>query len=194
MILGLPKTVEVAGRDFDVRYDFRAIIDIIIALNDPELSEQERAFLGLYIFYPAFDEIPRDAYDEAWEKLAWFIDMGDESARGKKSPRLMDWEQDYQRIIAPVNRIAGCDVRSIDYDYENNTGGLHWWTFLGYYMEIGDCLFAQIVRIRNLRARGKPLDKADRAWYRQNRDLVELKQTYTDAEDELLRQWGKGSE
>ena len=29
------------------------------------------------------------------------------------------------------------------------------------YYEIGDCTFAQIVRIRDLRARGKPLDKTD---------------------------------
>ena len=57
-------------------------------------------------------------------------------------------------------------------------------------MEIGDCTFAQIVRIRSLRAKGKKLDKADQEWYKQNRHLVDIKQTYTESENEILKEWG----
>ena len=78
----------------------------------------------------------------------------------------------------------GVEIRSVEY--------LHWWSFLSAYYEIGDCVFAQIVRIRNLKARGKSLDKADREWYQQNRELVDLKTTYTEQENELLKQWGGG--
>ena len=58
-------------------------------------------------------------------------------------------------------------------------------------MEIGDCLFAQIIRIREKRALGKPLDKADKEFYRKNRDIIDLKTQYTDTEQELLKAWTK---
>lgn len=95
---------------------------------------------------------------------------------------LVDWAQDFQLIIAPINRIAGQEVRALDH--------VHWWTFLAWYMEIGDCLFAQVVRIRDKRARNRPLDKQDREFYRKNRDLIDLKANYTDAEKNLLAAWG----
>lgn len=97
----------------------------------------------------------------------------------------MSWEQDFDMIISPVNRIAGCEVRSLPY--------LHWWSFLSYYMEIGDCLFAQVVAIRDKKARGKPLDKQEREFYRRNRKMVDLKTTYTEAEQNLLAAWGIGA-
>jgi hypothetical protein len=96
----------------------------------------------------------------------------------------MDWEQDFQWIVAPVNRVLGRDVRE--------DAPLHWWSFLSAYYEIGDCTFAQIVRIRDMQARGKPMDKADKEWARRNADLIHLKNKYSEADDELLAAWTKG--
>ena len=53
-----------------------------------------------------------------------------------------------------------------------------------------ECTFAQIVRIRDRLARGRPLEKADQEWYRNNRQLVDFKRTYTGAEDEMVKSWG----
>lgn len=66
---------------------------------------------------------------------------------------------------------------------------LHWWTFLSAYMGIGDCLFAQVVRIRDIKARGKKMDKQDREFYRRNRDLIDIKVKTTDAEEKLFAEW-----
>ena len=192
MIYDLPTSVEVGGAEYEIRSDYRAVLEICTALTDVELSGQEKAFVLLSIFYPGLDDMPPEDYKEAVEKCYWFIDCGDEQTPTRKAPKLMDWEQDFKYIVAPINRVLGCEVRSIPYDYENNTGGLHWWTFVAAYYEIGDCLFAQIARIRNLRAKGKPLDKADRAWYAENRHLVDLHTAYTEQENELLKQWGGG--
>lgn len=80
--------------------------------------------------------------------MFWFINGGEyEDQMEKKPPRLMDWEQDFQYIIAPVNHVIGREIRADAY--------LHWWTFLSAYMEIGECTFAQIVRIRDAKSRGK---------------------------------------
>ena len=66
---------------------------------------------------------------------------------------------------------------------------LHWWSFLSAYMGIGDCLFAQVVAIRDKKARGKKLDKADREFYRRNQDIIDIKKPLTEAEREILKEW-----
>ena len=35
MEYGLPKSVEIGGTKFEIRYDFRVILEIFEALNDP---------------------------------------------------------------------------------------------------------------------------------------------------------------
>ena len=94
----------------------------------------------------------------------------------------MDWKQDFKLIVAPINRVTGREIRSLDY--------LHWWTFLAAYYEIGDCLFAQVVRVREQKSRGKALDNADAEFYRRNRDIVDLKTAYTQSDNEAFGAWG----
>jgi hypothetical protein len=181
----LPKSLTVCGKEYEIRSDFREILDIIEILNDEELVESERAFVTLLFFYPEFEDMPPEDYQEALEQCFWFINGGKhEAAGGSPPPRLMDWQQDFPYIIAPVNRVIGHEIRADDY--------LHWWTFLSAYMEIGECTFAQIVHIREAKTRGRKLDASDQEWYRRNRDIVDLKTKYTTEEEELLKKWGGG--
>lgn len=188
MIFDLPTKLDINGKTFDVRFDYRVILETFSALNDPELTDADKAMAVLMMFYPRFDDLLYEDYQEAINQYFWFVNCG-EKEENKKTPKLIDWEQDFKYIVAPINRVYGTDIRSIKYDDESNTGGLHWWTFMSCYYEIGDCLFAQIVRIRNAKAKGKALDKTDKEWYRQNRNLVDFKSKYSSAEDEILKQW-----
>ena len=186
MIYELPTSVEVNGTEYQIRSDYRPILDILLALDDPELNEQDKALVVLSVFYPDFEDMPPVDYEEAVKKLFWFLNAGEEQKDQRRRPKLVDWQQDYRYIIPPVNRVLGTEVRSIPYDQSTNTGGLHWWTFLGAYEEIdGNCIFSQIVRIRYRRAKGKKLDKVDQEFYRQNRDIVDIKRRYS-ADDEAL--------
>lgn len=187
MSYALPKSVVIGGRDFPIRYDYRVILDIFEAMNDPELTDQERALAVLQMFYVDFGAV--EDYEAAIRECFWFINGGKYEDSSKKKPRLVAWEQDFPYIAAPINRVLGYEIRAVEYDPETNTGGLHWWTFLSAYMEIGDCLFAQVVGIRSKKARGKKLDASDQEFYRRNRDLVDIKARYTEAEEELLKQW-----
>ena len=177
----LPASVNIGGREFRIRTDFRAILDIITALNDPELDNYDRAAVALGIFYK--DEIPTDT-EAAVRECMKFISGGEEKSGTKSGPRLVDWEKDFRWIVAPINRMLGQDVRGMR---------MHWWTFLSYYYEIGECTFSQIVRIRSFQAKGKKLDKADREWLRKNADLVRIDQQYTSEDTALLEQWTKGA-
>lgn len=177
----LPTSVEVGSAKYEIRSDYRAALDICAVLNDPELDDRERAYTILDIFYPAFKTIPEEHFQEAIERCLKFIN-GDGPQNPGKPPKLVDWEQDFTLIVAPINRVTGQEIRAIDY--------LHWWTFLAAYQEIGDCTFAQVVRIRDHLARGKKLDKQDQEWYKRNRHLVDFERKYTSADEALLKEWG----
>lgn len=178
----LPKSLEVCDVEYEIRSDFRAVLDICTALSDSDLTEQEKAYVCLDILYPSFAEMPPAHYQEALERCFWFINCGSEEQNTCKAPKLMDWEQDFQYIVAPINRVMGSEIRSMEY--------LHWWSFISAYYEIGDCTFAQIVRIRDKKAKGKKLDKSEQEWYKNNRKMVDLKQTLSETEKSTLKEWG----
>ena len=176
MFYSLPTTLTVDGAEYPIRSDFRVILDIITMLNDETLNQHERAEDALIMLY---EEIPQNA-EEALKQCFWFINAG--RPEGKRSPRLVDWEKDFPHIASSVNRVLGYECRAVAY--------LHWWSFIGAYMEIGgDCVFSQIVSLRSKIARGKKLEKHEREWLRQNRDLVTLPTKYTAEDEEIFKKW-----
>lgn len=40
---GLPTSVEIGGESYEIRTDFRVILDIFVMLSDPDLSGTDRA-------------------------------------------------------------------------------------------------------------------------------------------------------
>lgn len=175
---GLPTALTVGGKEYAIRSDYRAALDIFLALTDIELDEYNRAMEFLDILY--VDKLPPDLCDEALRKGVWFLNGGESETR-KKGPRLVSWSQDFNMIASPVSKIIGQDIRGMPY--------LHWWSFLSAYMAIGDCLFAQVIAIRDKKARRKPLDKADRDFYRRNKDIIDLKEQLTTDEENILKEW-----
>ena len=188
MEYGLPTAVEIDGKDRDIRADFRVILTIIQALNDPDLDDSDRAEAMITLFYPEYDDI--QDVDAAVKRCIWFIDGGNTEKKNDQGPRLVDWEKDYQQIIAPVNRVLGYEARAVPYDFRENTGGLHWWSFIAAYMEMGgDCVYSNIISIRDKKARGKKLEKHEREWYRRNRAMVDIETKYSDEQEALLKEW-----
>jgi hypothetical protein len=184
----LPKSLKVNGTDYPIRWDVEAALDAITALSDIDLSDREKVIVLFGIIYK--DEIPRADQEEALKKAFWFLDGGDKAPQ-KKSPRVVDWEKDFPLICAPVNRVLG-------YDFRADPQSLHWWTFLAAYMEIGgDCLFAQVVNIRDKRARGKKLEKYEKEWASRNSGLINIESKYSKEDNNTLAALGikrKGSE
>lgn len=178
MITTLPKALRLEdGKEYPIRCYFRAVLNLFEALNDPDTTPQERGLYLLTILYDDFESIPMGLWEDAVKKGLWFLNGG-EPQPPNKAPKLMDWDQDFAIIIPAINRVAGTEVR--------NLPALHWWTFLGYYHEIGgDCTFAQVVHIRDKLRRGK-LEKTEREYYERNRHLVDLKQTLTADEKNFL--------
>jgi hypothetical protein len=91
----------------------------------------------------------------------------------------MDWNKDFKQIAPPISRILGYEVRTP----EKYT---HWYSFLGAYMEIGECTFATIVSIRSKRAKNQKLEKWEEEYVRENPELFEIKQKFTKEEEEFF--------
>ena len=182
----LPTSLNISGVDFSIRTDFRAIIDILIAMNDPELDEQAKAVVMLQILFEDWQNIPPEHLSEACQKACEFIDCGqkDENPNKPKS-RLIDWEQDGGMIIPAVNKVIHSEVRAVPY--------MHWWTFFGYFMEVGESLFSTVLGIRSKKVHGERLDKWEKKFYCDNKDIIDIKtrlsdeeQAYKDALNEML--------
>lgn len=172
----LPTALEVNNAMREIRSDYRAVLDVIAALNDPDLTQQEKALVSIEIIFT--DKIEPSDYREALEKIMWFIGGGETENEQTNKPILVDWGKDFKLIIAPINKIIGCECRSIKY--------LHWWTFLSAYCEIGDCAFANVVSIRNKKAKGKKLDKWEQEYYRENRNAIDIKPKFSEDEKAAL--------
>lgn len=186
----LSTSLEIGGVEYEIRTDFRAILDILRALNDPELfepdaSDQERrsvqAVVMLQILFPDFDQMPPEHYNEACQKASEFIDCG-LADDGKVKPRMIDWEQDASVMLPAINKVAGREIRMVEH--------MHWWTFMGLFMEIGDGLFANVLHIRQKKAQRKKLEPWEAEFYRENKQLIDFKRKYaverSDAEKEAL--------
>lgn len=178
----LPKSVNVNGKEYRIRSDYRAVLDILCAINDPDIvagmSEEEKN-LEIYttilaIFYEDFDNLPTEDWEEALKTAKEFIDCGFKG--DKKKPQLMDWKKDAKILIPAINKVAHEDIRDKKY--------LHWWTFMGLFMEIGESLFSTITNIREKVSKGKKLDSWEKEFYSSNKELVDLKATPERSEEE----------
>ena len=172
MIFDLPTALEFGGRSWDIATDYRDILRIIEAFEDPDLTDADKAMVCLYNLYVDLEEMPEDLLQEALNAAIAFIDHGE--GDDEHGPRMMDWAQDAPLIFPAVNRVAGFEVRSVDY--------MHWWTFLGLFMEIKDTSYSTVLNLRGKKARGKKLEKEEREFWQHNRRICELKPRYTQEE------------
>lgn len=172
MIWDLPESLEVNGRTYDIRTDYRDVLTILIAFEDPDLEPNEKEYVCLYILYKDFDAIPQEDYTAAYKAALDFIDNGVQGEKG--SPRTMDWEQDAPILFPAVNHAAGCEVRSLPY--------LHWHTFTGYFMEIKDSIYSSVLNLRRKKATGKKLEKNEREFWQANKNICVLKPKLTEEE------------
>ena len=177
-MFSLPATVEIDGRSYGIRADFRVILEIFVMLDDPNLTDADKTEALIRIFY-----IERPSDPEA--AITAFVSFADPRGSGNKvkpHTRLISWSQDFDLMVAPINHILNAECRSLPY--------LHWRTFLAAYLEIPpESVFARVLRIREKLRTGKKLEKYERSWYNRNRDLVHLRQRFSKSEEEILNAW-----
>lgn len=165
----LPRRAVLNGKAWDIHTDYRDALEILRWLGgraDPDLTQEERWYIAMRLFYPDFAAIPRADWPQATRFLQDFLLAG-RPEPDRPAPALMDWQQDAPLIAAGVAQAAGQDVRTLPY--------LHWWSFLGFFDAIGDGAFATVVAIRDKLRRGKRLENWELDFYRAHRAAVDLR-------------------
>ena len=192
----LPTSITIEDRQYQITNngDYRVILDCFSALSDNELSEDERVLASLLIFYNEFTDIEDIPQDKELAKnliveMYNFFNCGEERVGASTGKQLIDWDGDSTIITAAINNVAHTEIRSLPY--------LHWWTFMGYYMSIGESVLSTVVSIRNKLTKGKELEKWEREfkvdnpqyfnWRKKSADEIEL--------DEYVKNlWNSGGE
>ena len=191
----LPTTIKVKDREFHIRDsgDYRMVLDCFSALQDEELSEDYRVLASLIIFYNEFESLDdlkkfEPYIEDLAKEMFRFINQGqDESPGADAGVQLIDWDGDSQMICAAINNVAKMEVRAVEY--------LHWWTFLGYYLSVGESVLSTVVSIRDKISKHKKLEKWEQEFKKNNpKYFVWKKTTVKDREAEgLIRElWNKG--
>ena len=189
----LPVEIEVNGKNYPItnRGDFRMVIDCFSALNDEEIPKYMRLNDALIIFYEDINSDADIAYifgehkEEAVKKMFSFFNCNQLEAGLKVNYKLIDWEQDAQLVCAAVNTVAQTEVRSAPF--------LHWFTFMGHYISVGDSVLASVIGIRFKKARGKKLEKYEREFIQNNPQYFTSKaelEEQEEAEAWLKKNWG----
>ena len=193
----LPTSITIEGQDYPIRNqgDFRMVLDCFKCLQDAELSEQERILVALCIFYEDVTDIEylQEVFNtdnklaSAVEEMYNFFNCGQESVGAARNHKLIDWEKDSQVIVSAINNVAKKEIRAETY--------IHWWTFMGYYLAIGECPLSTIVNIRDKIVRGKKLEKWEQDFKLNNPEYFNwnFKSVEEEELDKYIRElWNKG--
>ena len=158
--------------------DFRVVLDTIQALQDNDLTDEEKAQCALIIFYENYKDIqdPQEALNDMMKIISYSDDL---ESNNDNKPQLMDWNKDFNQVVQPINRIIGYDVR-------NPNQYTHWWSSIGAYMDIGECTFSTIVSIRSKKAKHQKLEKWEEEFCREHPELINLPTKYTKEEEEFF--------
>lgn len=171
----LPKKIRVNNKIYDINYDYKTIINIILAFEDKELTNSEQIYIMLKNLYK--EEIPYKDMDEAIKKGIKFIDGGNEinSEKDLKYKRTYSFKKDGNYIFSGINQTHHINLS------ENEK--LHWWVFLSLFMDMSaDCTFGELVYYRKRKNENK-LTKEEKEQYKKIKKLVDL-----DEKDEISTQ------
>jgi len=178
MIGLLPKSLVIDGIEYDIDSDYRTALLIMQMYNDRALSVLNAQMTMLNILFTTIPEgesepvtiIPENI-SEAIKQAMWFLNIGDNDDNNgnvKSIKRTIDYKKDEQLLFSAVNAVYTKDVRSERY--------MHWWTFYGLCQAIdGESLISYIISIRNKLFYGKKLEKHERDFYKQNKNLIIIK-------------------
>ena len=161
----LPTKIRVNNNIYDINYDYKSIINILLSFEDTELTKNEQMYIMLKNLYK--QDIPENDIEEALIKGIKFIDGGttDEN-KSSNEKRIYSFKKDGNFIFSGINQ-----THHIDLSEKIN---LHWWIFLSLFMDMSsECTFGELVYYRK-RKNDNKLTKEEKEQYRKIKKLVDL--------------------
>ena len=172
----LPDSVEIRGTNYKINSDFRTSILFEMMMQDYELSDEEKIFKTLELYYPI---IPNDI-NEAINKALWFYQGGKDirsnnsNGNAGKNNKIYSFQHDDEYIYS-----AFLDQYNIDLqDVEN----LHWWKFKAMFKALKED--NEIVKIMGYRAIkiDSKMSNEQKDYYRKMKKLYEIPKSKNEQE------------
>lgn len=180
----LPTKIKVNENIYNINYDYKTIIKILMAFEDNELTYNEQLHIlisNLYKEQPLNEDML-----EAIKKGIKFIDGGTENVEETTKKRIYSFKKDGNYIFSGINQTHHIDL--------SDKVNLHWWVFLSLFMDMSsDCTFGELVYYRKRKNEGK-LTKEEKANYNKIKKLVELDESnakVSNEKSEFLNTWKK---
>lgn len=198
MIGSLPRELVINGEEHAIRTDYREILNIFQMFNDNSIEADdekvalyEKWLLCFYLLFPEFesvDDVEEALYngfsfEEAVKQAQWFFSANMPESETQSKP-VFDWEHDEQMIFSAVNDVAKKEVREVEY--------MHWWTFMGYFNQLKECLFTTVMHIRRKKNKGEKLEKHEKDFVRENASLFELPNRVSKERQDILDRLNNG--
>lgn len=194
----LPTEIIIDGQSYSIRNkgDYRLVLDCLSALQDIELSNDDRVLTALIIFYDNLnneDDIfntfkTQESLLSAIKEMYKFFNCGNEDSVGMNTGfKVIDWDDDSQLIVSGINKVSNKEIRSEPY--------IHWWTFMGYFISIGDSPLSTVVGIRYKILKNKKLEKWEREYRQNNPNYFRWNSKTTEqqeAEKYVMEMWNSG--
>ena len=169
-----PSSVNIDGVEHTINCDHRTSILFEMAIKDPELSEIDKLFAALSLYY---DNIP-DNIEEAWNAILWFytlgeldgkVDEGDSNINNSppkpKEEEIYSFEHDGDYIFSSFLYAYKIDLANEE---------LHWWSFMKLFNTLPeDTIMKKIIEIRNTKITPS-MSKEEKANWRKLKRMYKL--------------------
>lgn len=182
----LPRYVEIDKKKYEINSDFRTSILFELMVEDKEVSDEEKIYNTLELYYK---EIPENI-TEAIEKALWFYKGGKEDVTEKSNNKRVksksssnikaySFEYDADYIYSAFLSQYSIDLQDIGY--------LHWWKFKAMFKSLKED--NEIVKIMGYRSMdlNKIEDKSQRKFYKEMKELYKLPEKVSKKDDKELR-------
>lgn len=173
---------------FPIDSDFQTGIQILQALEDEELTEQEQIGVALSLLFLQEDKdgnlLPIPDAQTAVEGLVWFLtDWNHDKNKAEDKEKVTDYDIDQWRIYSAFRKHYGINL---------NTDKLHFWEFMGLLSTLPECAYTQVIDIRAKKL--SKLSKGEKEMYKKLKEVYALEQPsvqYTDAQIEAIDEFDR---
>ena len=173
LLEGAPETVIIDKREIPIDTRWQVGIRVLIALDDPRLSEEEKIYLLLLNYYSeaggTINPFILSNVEEAISRVSLFLNLNQ-----KKKPkyinnkekehvtRTFDWNYDAPKVISDFQREYSIDLL-------NPRCEMHWWRFWALFTNLSDT--SQTIQVISIRGA-----KPNKNMSKNEKDLLKRRQ------------------
>ncbi len=167
----LPRKVELNGKMYDIRTNFRTSILFEQLMQDDNIDDFERGMKAIKLYF--YKYIKEEDLEEAINKIYWFYsggkdDLGESITKNTNSnnERLYDYNFDDEYIYAAFLDQYNIDLQNIKY--------LHWWKFKSMFKSLNENhRISEIMKYRGINLKDIK-DEEEKKFYKKMKEDYKL--------------------